>query len=131
MNNNQHILVTFNTNWADEMDITGFRVFTQAEWDAEWSALSPSAFPMEVYFGTNESNEYDTKEDLLAEYTLTPISFEEAVMLDKLFDGNFGECPLPSDFVEEEEDEEDTTSYYDLDGGAGKGYEKYIGYTGE
>lgn len=106
MNNNQHILVTFNTNWADEMDIAGFRVFTRAEWDAEWSGLSASAFPMEVYFGTNESNEYDTKEELQKEYTVTPISHAEVVMLDRLFSGNFGECPLPSDFVEEEEEEE-------------------------
>lgn len=112
--NNQHILVTFSTNWADEMDIAGFRVFTQAEWDAEWSTLSASAFPMEVYFGTNESNEYDTKEDLQKEYTVTPLTPAEVVLLDRLFGGNFGQCPLPSDFVEEENyGEQDEVEYED------------------
>lgn len=29
---NQKVLLTWNTNWADEMDISGFIIITQEEW---------------------------------------------------------------------------------------------------
>ena len=85
-------LVKFNTDWADEMTIEGFEVFTDEEWQAYKDGVE-AAFKEtdyhEVYFGTNEFNGYGSAEEFLGEFTVTEITEEEAFTLGKLFKPSF------------------------------------------
>lgn len=81
----QLVLVRFNDNWADEMDIVGFQVVTQQEWDDFVKLAHKLRYPSETYFGTNEFNEYDTVEELLACYEVTEITEDQAQTLENLF----------------------------------------------
>ncbi len=69
--------VHFDDNYVDEFDISGFRVFTDPEYMAWMNDLQKKQFPIEYYFGTNESVEYKTLENYKNHLTLQDISEEE------------------------------------------------------
>jgi hypothetical protein len=46
------VLVVFRDNWADEMDLRGFRVFTVESWQAYQDGIPNRGFS--IGFGTNE-----------------------------------------------------------------------------
>jgi hypothetical protein len=57
----KHYLVTWQDNWADEMDLEGFAIMTQDGWD-KYEEVYTNALKLGTVtlgFGTNESNEYD------------------------------------------------------------------------
>lgn len=101
------LLVKFDTNWADEMDISGYKVFTEIEWTEISDKCKAHKTILEAYFGTNESNVYDNGSELLEEYTVQKISESEAAVLDKLFSGKIGNFQNPLNILEgsDEEDE--------------------------
>jgi len=103
------ILVEFSTNWADEMDLSGFKVYDKAEWEKLVTKVSSHKTSFEVYFGTNESNEYENGKALLEEYTITHISDADAEVIERLLGGEYGmfEDPLQVFEWDEDEDEED------------------------
>lgn len=87
-------LVIYHTNWADEMDLEGFQIFSAEEWEkfqSDVRALDEQSFRFEVGFGTNESNEYKSSKEFLDEFTVTEISKEDAAKVVKLFElGPYG-----------------------------------------
>jgi len=76
-------LAKFEDNWADEMDISGFAVLSQAELDT-WKANIPETDYV-FCIGTNEEISYATKEEFLKAVTVSPLPVEEAKLLYKLF----------------------------------------------
>lgn len=90
------ILIKFEDNWADEMDLEGFCLTTkdawtkvvehyQEEYEGEFTAS----------FGTNEENEYDSVDDFFSNFTVTEVSDEEAAVIKKLFGScRFGTFPV-------------------------------------
>ena len=75
------VLVLFNDDWADEMDMNGFSIMREDQWNWHVSALKASAYPVELYFGTNESNEYNSAEEIIRCYTVKAITDEEAEVI--------------------------------------------------
>lgn len=96
------ILVKFQANWADEMDLEGYRIFTEHEWEEQRAACMAHKGSIEVYFGTNEWNNYDNGEHLLGEYTIKSITDEEADMIDKLFGPYIGSFSNPKEYLEDD-----------------------------
>lgn len=82
------LLVIFDDNWADEMDIAGFDIFTKEHWEYKKLELEHTKFPQEVGFGTNESNTYDSAEEFLSMFKEQEISKEEEKIIRKFF-GNY------------------------------------------
>ena len=86
----EKILVRFKTNWADEMDIDQFFITTKDTWkkylDIMYTLDKDSTF--EIYFGTNEYNEY-TLEEYLSEINIYNITPEEEVVINKFFTPTF------------------------------------------
>lgn len=96
--NDPYVLVVFEDNWADEMDLEGFKVVRKSEWEqtvAEFrEEKEDSKYGIEFCFGTNEYNEYDSVDDALACFTVTEMTDECAKLLQKLFPSGFGMFPL-------------------------------------
>jgi hypothetical protein len=81
-----YYLVKFKDNWADEMDLDGFRLMTMNEWDEFVKNInSLKYFPFEVYFGTNEFIEYRNPEEILNRFQMTPLTADEHHTLKQLF----------------------------------------------
>lgn len=92
----RYILVKFNDNWADEMDIDGFKVMTEERHKKALASLDgPETFPFEAYFGTNESNLYEDKDQFLRNFEFIPVDESFALELKQHFPYGFGSVPWP------------------------------------
>lgn len=81
-----YVLSIFEDNWADEMDLYGFSLHSEEDWNeitqvvedyfkaAEEGKVPPN---LEIYFGTNESNEYSSAKEVLKCVTTKKISKDD------------------------------------------------------
>lgn len=89
-----YYLIIFKDNWADEFDVEGFYIVNEEEKDTMMSCLD-NAVGREIYFGTNEFFEYQTKREVAETITVTPLSNDSAQLLLRNFPNGFGEvCVL-------------------------------------
>lgn len=91
----KQVLVLFEDNWADEMDIYGFSIMTEDQWNYRVLELKAIEYPIEVPFGTNESNEYYSAEEMLECYTVKEITDEEAEIIRRLLSDDYGRFSIP------------------------------------
>lgn len=85
-----NILVEWNSNWADEMDVEGWSVLSEEEVSDLKTNLNNREGNFSVYIGTNEDITYSCGKDMLDELTFKEISYDESNVLTKLFGGNYG-----------------------------------------
>ena len=97
-------LVRFEENWADEMDIYGFAIFTTEEYNNWCHTLSRlrEAMKHAVFtysFGTNEEQEYEDFEEFMNCFTAKVIPAEHAKMFRGAFDTDeyYGQFPTIDD----------------------------------
>jgi len=108
MSGNKNVLLTWTTNWADEMDIQGFVVTTESEYEDWKIRMENKKLDFEIYVGTNEGIEYSNGNSLLAEVDVENITSEEMNFILKMFGTEFGFTEFWNNAPEEdEEDEED------------------------
>lgn len=82
-------LVKYDSNWADEMDIDGFRLFTDEQWEEyqkDFKKLFKEDRGYTYYVGTNEDIEYNSFDEFMSDLKVSEITDEEATVLKKLFD---------------------------------------------
>jgi hypothetical protein len=86
------ILVKFDDNWADEMDVSGFKIFNNLDaWNKALSEfksekeIEEDDQYFEICFGTNEWIEYDSFGDFLKNFEIVEISKDTAEIIDGLF----------------------------------------------
>jgi len=87
------LLVKFDENWADEMDVSGFKLFkSEQDWQKaikkfkdEREIEDEEDCCFSIYFGTNEDNEYTSFSEFLNCFEVTNISDAEAAVLLTLF----------------------------------------------
>jgi NurA-like 5'-3' nuclease len=88
------LLVKFDDNWADEMDVSGFKLFDNLDaWNAAIAEFKEEkeivdgedSGYFEVCFGTNEYIEYETVEEFLVQFDITEISDAAADVIETLF----------------------------------------------
>lgn len=91
----KYVLVLFNDNWADEMDISGFDILTESNWENIKASMSKLKFPFTIYCGTNEEIEYPDEKDLMSCFTVNSLEADQAEFLLKIFPrGSFGFTPI-------------------------------------
>lgn len=105
------ILVKFEDNWADEMNVEGFNIFTKEEWETFKTKLENKQSEFQVCIGTNEELEYSNGNDCLRHMTVSEISIAAAEIIEDAIGSCFGECSIfcsdyYSDYHDEDEDEE-------------------------
>lgn len=84
----KNFLVKEDGNWADEFDLAGFKILKKESLSkVKESLIDGREFPCEIYFGTNEAQEYSSKKEFFADLTIKEITEEEYRLLKKLFPG--------------------------------------------
>jgi hypothetical protein len=86
----KHFLVKEDSNYADEFDLQGFKLFeAESEEDLKSTillrVLDGGEFPLDKYFGTNEVIEIEDEEALWNMLDITEISKTDYDILLKLF----------------------------------------------
>jgi hypothetical protein len=99
----KYLLVRFNENWADEFDLRGGWVATQADYRAWCASVQTCRYPAECYFGTNESIEYTNYDSVMRACVAQPITKTQYNVLSGLFPGTFGMVVLPDPDAEGDE----------------------------
>lgn len=89
----EYVLVEWNGNWADEMDLNGFKVCEKRDWDKYVKTMDNVTFPETHCVGTNEDLEWETKEDHLDEFKARKITSEQYQTIKKLIGVEFGFFP--------------------------------------
>jgi hypothetical protein len=102
MNKNKiYVLVKYDGGWADEMNVPGFQIFSQDEYDSLLAQLKKhetEVFPYTHYVGTNEKIMYDSVEHLLYDFEVVEISEADYKVIKKVFGSTyFGHFPEPED----------------------------------
>ena len=85
----EKVLVRFTDNWADEMDIDQFCILPLDIWNRYSKIIKSLPYPFEVYFGTNESNEYSPL-DYLKCFEIELITEHEEEVITKFLDPTLG-----------------------------------------
>lgn len=85
-------LITQSACWADEFDTEGFCIReANSKKEVIDSLVHPETeFPVERYFGTNESHEFQDKKEFLETLEVKEITDDEYKTLKKLFGKEFG-----------------------------------------
>ena len=86
--NKEKVLVKFYVNWADEFDISGFKIYDKDHWELIKSEFTRNNCFNGWHFGSNEGFEAEdyTAEQWLSFYTERWLSEEEEEKLNILFD---------------------------------------------
>lgn len=101
----KYYLVQFSDNWADEMDLEGFKVLEGIELEQFEHAFEELDDWITVHFGTNEENEYSNSDELRSKYSVTEIYPLEAQMLQTRFGQvAYGHWPDPKELVKQQEE---------------------------
>lgn len=79
------VLVKWESNWADEMDVEGFVIMEASEWAEKRERISQVEGSTSICVGTNEDVEYDRGADILDEITEHPLTDTEEEVIVKLF----------------------------------------------
>ena len=98
-------LALFEASWADEFDVYGFRLLTDAQkefWDKEVDNNGDSYVSWS--FGTNEGFEGETAKDFNDYYSFEQISDEEGETIKKFIGFEYGNFPYLPDLIKESED---------------------------
>lgn len=89
-------LVTMHMNWADEFDIHGFRIMEEAQYK-KWIDNSNKAFKennkdyLEVHWNGGRSFEFDSFDEYIQNFKITPIQTEISKHIEKYIGDSFGE----------------------------------------
>lgn len=98
-----HVLVKWDSNWADEMDVEGFIIMERKAWNEFKANARKITHPFSICVGTNEEIDYETGKDLLDELTGKDITPEEKSTIKKFF-GESGGFTSFLNLPEEEEE---------------------------
>ena len=107
--NDELVLVKWDSNWADEMDVEGFLITSKSSADSFKKQLKDYDSSFEVCVGTNEDIEYGSGKELIKELTFKKITEEEATIIRKFFGNSGGYTQFWSalDYLEEWDDEDE------------------------
>jgi hypothetical protein len=103
------VLLIWNANWADEMDIEGFSLYDKEEWEIYKKKLKTKK-RFGIYIGSNEEIGYESGEDLLEEITVKKITPDEEKTIKKFFKDGFGHLEFLEVYPDDEEEDEE---YYE------------------
>ena len=86
----QKVLLTWKSNWADEMDIYGFVITTDHQWETYKKNVKEKDEEFTLCIGTNEDIYYNNGTELLSEISVSKLSDQEVDIISKNIGTLFG-----------------------------------------
>lgn len=87
----KYFIINEYSDYADEFSLEGFKlVKSESEEELKKELLSQFEFPVELSFGTNEFQEYETEKDLMGDLSISEITEEEYTIIEKVLGTNYG-----------------------------------------
>lgn len=106
------LLVKFEGNWADEIDLEGGMIWDAAEFKENMKLLKASKdWPKSLYVGTNEDIEYSSFSRVLSDLSWKPITDAEEAIIIRLIGTEYGFSKWVYLFEEDETDDDDDDEY--------------------
>ena len=84
------VLVTYNGNWADEMNISAISIFDKSQWDKIKNFANGYKNGISVCIGTNEEVEFTDGNDWLSNMEVKAITDKDAKIIEKYIGESFG-----------------------------------------
>lgn len=84
------VIVKFEGNWADEMDISGFEIFDRSQWDIFSQKILDYTHELHLCIGTNEHLEYETTEEFMDNITVESLTRDEYNVINNKVGVRFG-----------------------------------------
>jgi hypothetical protein len=84
------VLITWNGNWADEMDLQGYLITNKENAKAFKKGIKKAKYPLEISVGSNEEIEYNSADEVLDELSFKKITEEESIIIGKNLGAYFG-----------------------------------------
>lgn len=87
-------LIKWQKDWADEFDMTGFVIMEEDGFASLINRINTAAYPYDAPFGSNESYEFESPQDVMAGMKIKTITDEDAEDLERIFGAkSFGWTP--------------------------------------
>lgn len=93
----KYFIVIEDGSWADEFDLSGYQLVQAETEDAALQVCAdgydiddPDEYPIELYFGTNESQTYSNKNELMQDIEIKEITEQEYNVISKVLGDSFG-----------------------------------------
>lgn len=86
-----YVLVKWSDNWADEMDLDGFCIYTESAWKDFRTKLSAYKDEFSICVGTNEDIDYSNGKDLLKKMNVHKLSESDYATISRIFGDGYGE----------------------------------------
>ncbi len=105
----QFKLVKFKSDYADEFDVYGLKVYNEEEFAKFNEDLNKIKYPVEHYFGTNEAVEFYNKDSLLKKYEISDITEDQYNFVKKAIHGygdSYATYVGPEEILEQQADDE-------------------------
>jgi hypothetical protein len=81
-----YFLITESNNWADEIDVEAFQLIKGESAESVIAGIVDQyEYPTEIYIGTNEEIEFETREDAVDTLVVQEITEEEFNSMSTLF----------------------------------------------
>lgn len=99
----KHVIVFYNGNWADEIDINGFWYTTKEEYEYWLKNLDNADYPYCMYLGTNQDIVYENKEAILSDLKVKEITEVQYESLKAIhWSSWYGDFPDPEPPLDED-----------------------------
>ena len=95
----KYVLLKFEDNWADEMNVYGFIVISGKGWQLEKARLEAITDCITLYIGSNEELEWSDGADLLSRIEVEQLRDDEAGAMKKHFPTGARHTTSHSDIV--------------------------------
>lgn len=97
----RYLIVKFDGNYADEFDVSAYKIFTEEQWQKFQNYLKDVHETIEVYFGTNENLEYDNGKSFLSDCSVHQSGFtDDEIFVLKTFDLNLDQFGIFENVIE-------------------------------
>jgi hypothetical protein len=101
-----YVLLDFSADYADEFDVEGFSIMTDAEWNIFQKKFQQHQGQYSFGFGSNEDIEFENGQEVLDSIGVKNITKEEYDTINKFFGTSYGKFPY-DDYMDYEDYDND------------------------
>lgn len=95
----KYFLITFSHNWADEMNLYGFKILDEDTKNKAFNHIKEKySNGGDIQMGSNQESSFSSLNDIMRDYQIKEITLEEKNVLTKFFGTGFGHTGALDDY---------------------------------